>query len=209
MNRPLSKGHEIANTLTHLAGIILFLSFLPSLFIKMLDDNNFTYLWAVIVFTFGLMMVYGSSTLYHYVKDESLKKTLRIWDHASIYLLIGGTYTPLIAKFLPFDQALWFLIIMWAVIAIGVVLKIFFTGRFETFSVISYLTLGWMAVFVFKDFVQAAPENVQYLILFGGLSYTFGVIFYAWHKIPYNHAIWHLFVLAGSTFHFFAIHQSF
>lgn len=209
MSRPLSKGHEIANTLTHLAGIILFLSFLPSLFIKMLNDNNFTYLWAVGVFTFGLMMVYGSSTLYHYVKEESLKKTLRIWDHASIYLLIGGTYTPLIAKFLPFDQAMWFLIIMWSIIAAGVILKIFFTGRFETFSVISYLALGWMAVFVFKDFVQAAPENVQYLILFGGLSYSFGVIFYAWHKIPYNHAIWHLFVLAGSTFHFFAIHQSF
>lgn len=207
--RPLSKGHEIANTLTHLAGIILFLSFLPSLFIKMMNDNNFTYLWAVGVFTFGLMMVYGSSTIYHYVEKESLKQTMRIWDHASIYLLIGGTYTPLIAKFLPFDQAMWFLIIMWSVIAIGVILKIFFTGRFETFSVISYLALGWMAVLVFKDFVQAAPENVQYLILFGGLSYTFGVIFYAWHKIPYNHAIWHLFVLAGSTFHFFAIHQSF
>lgn len=207
--RPLSKGHEIANTLTHLAGIILFLSFLPSLFIKMMNDNNFTYLWAVGVFTFGLMMVYGSSTIYHYVEKESLKQTMRIWDHASIYLLIGGTYTPLIAKFLPFDHAMWFLIIMWSIIAIGVILKIFFTGRFETFSVISYLALGWMAVLVFKDFVQAAPENVQYLILFGGLSYTFGVIFYAWHKIPYNHAIWHLFVLAGSTFHFFAIHQSF
>ncbi len=207
--RQLSKGHEIANTLTHLAGIILFLSFLPSLFIKMMNDDNFTYLWSVAVFTFGLMMVYGSSTLYHYVEKDSLKKTMRIWDHASIYLLIGGTYTPLIAKFLPFDQAMWFLIIMWSVIAVGVILKIFFTGKFEAFSVISYLALGWMAVFVFKDFVQAAPENVQYLILFGGLSYTFGVIFYAWHKIPYNHAIWHLFVLSGSTFHFFAIHQSF
>lgn len=207
--KALSRGHEIANTLTHLAGIIVFISFLPSLFLKMLEDDNITYLWTILVFSFGLLMVYGSSTLYHYVEREHLKKTLRIWDHASIYLLIGGTYTPLIAKFLNYDQAFWFLVIMWSIIAIGVILKIFFTGKFELFSVISYLFLGWMAVFVFKDFIHSAPTDVQYYIVLGGVSYTVGVIFYVWNRIPYNHAIWHLFVLAGSAFHFTAIHQSF
>lgn len=204
-----NKRHEIANTLTHLAGIIAFISLLPSLFLKVWNNDNITYLWTVIVFSFGLMMVYGSSTLYHYIKSEELKKTLRVWDHASIYLLIGGTYTPLIAKFLPYEQSFWFLIVMWSIVAVGVILKIFFTGKFEIFSLISYLFLGWMAVFVFKDFVQAAPINVQYYILFGGVSYTVGVLFYIWNKLPYNHAIWHLFVLAGSAFHFLAIHQSF
>ncbi|MCO5233219.1 MAG: hemolysin III family protein [Chitinophagales bacterium] len=207
--RKLSKGHEIANTLTHLAGIILFISLLPSIFIKMFNDENIGYLWTVIVFSFGLMMVYGSSTLYHYVKRPHLKETLRIWDHTSIYLLIGGTYTPLVAKFLPYNQALWFLTIMWSIITLGVIIKLFFTGRFELFSVFSYLFLGWMAIFVFKDFIAVCPEHIQYLILFGGLSYTIGVLFYIWHKLPYNHAIWHVFVLAGSTFHLFAIQQSF
>jgi len=207
--RPLSRGHEIANTLTHLAGIILFISLMPSLILQSLSDTNIPYLWSVIVFCFGLLMVYGSSTMYHYVKSEALKKTLRIWDHASIYLLIGGTYTPLVAKFLNKDQATFFLAIMWSVIAAGVILKIFFTGRFEALSVAGYLILGWMAVFIFKDFVAAAPDNVQYLILAGGLSYTIGVLFYVWHKLPYNHAIWHVFVLGGSIAHFFAIQESF
>lgn len=207
--RKLSKAHEIANTLTHLAGVILFLTFMPSLFLKMFKNENIVYLWAVIVFSFGLMMVYGSSTLYHYIKNESLKKTLRFWDHTSIYLLIGGTYTPLVAKYLDFHTALWFLIIMWSIIAIGILFKIFFTGKYEFISVFSYLFLGWMAVFVFKDFIQSCPVHIQYFILLGGISYTVGVIFYVWHKIPYNHAIWHLFVLGGSGFHFLAIHQSF
>ena len=207
--RELSKGHELANTLTHLVGIILFASFLPSLFIKMFDDKNIAYLWSVIVFSFGLMMVYGASTIYHFIKNEELKKTLRVWDHTAIYFLIGGTYTPLIAKYLPYEKAFWFLIIMWSIIAAGVILKVFYTGKYEFLSVFSYLFLGWMAVFVFNDFVASCPENIQYLILYGGLFYTFGVIFYAWHKLPYNHAIWHLFVLGGSISHFIAIEQSF
>ncbi|MCO5247768.1 MAG: hemolysin III family protein [Chitinophagales bacterium] len=207
--RKLSKGHEIANTLTHLFGIVFFLSFLPFIFVKMFNEDNMTYLWTVVVFSFGLMMTYGSSTLYHYAKSESTKKVLRIWDHASIYFLIGGTYTPLIARFLSFHQAFWFLTIMWSIILMGVILKLFFTGRFEFLSLFSYLFLGWMALFVIKDFIQVAPELIQLLIVGGGLSYTIGVLFYAWHKIPYNHAIWHVFVLAGSIFHFFAIYNSF
>lgn len=207
--RKLSKGHERANTLTHLFGIILFISFLPALFIKMINDNNVAYLWTIIVFSFGLMMVYSASTIYHYVKNEKLKNALRVWDHTAIYFLIGGTYTPLVARFLPYETAFWFLIIMWSIIAGGVILKLFFTGKYEFLSVFSYLFLGWMAVFVFKDFVNSCPEHIQYLILFGGLSYTIGVIFYVWHKIPYNHAIWHLFVLGGSVCHFLAIQQSF
>ena len=203
------KRQEIANTLTHLAGIILFLAFLPFLIIKMAHRENLSYLWSVLIFSFGLMMVYCSSTIYHYVRKESVKKVLRVWDHASIYFLIGGTYTPLVAKFLPFHTALWFLIIMWSIIGMGVILKLFFTGRFELLSLGSYLFLGWMALFVIKDFIHAAPDLVLYLIFFGGLAYSLGVIFYIWKKIPYNHAIWHLFVLAGSLFHFFAIQQSF
>lgn len=205
----LERRHEIANTLTHLIGIIMFLLFLPFLFNKVFSGEYITYSWSVIVFSFGLMMVYGSSTLYHFVKSESLKKTFRVWDHASIYLLIGGTYTPLVAKFLPFDHALLFLSVMWIIIGVGVVLKLFFTGKFEFFSLASYLALGWMAVFIIKDLVQSAPTSVLYLAIIGGLAYTLGVIFYVWEKLPYNHAIWHVFVLAGSTFHFFAIYQSF
>ncbi len=204
-----NRKYEIANALTHLAGIVIFLVFLPLLFSKMFAAENIAYLWSVIVFAFGLLMVYSSSTAYHFVERTSVKKMLRIWDHASIYFLIGGTYTPLIAKFLPFHKALIFLLIMWLIIAVGVILKLFFTGRFGFFSLFSYLALGWMAVFVMKDFIHAAPNHVLFLALSGGIAYTAGVVFYVWKKLPYNHAVWHLFVLTGSVLHFFAIHQSF
>lgn len=187
----------------------MFLLFLPFLFNKVFSGEYITYSWSVIIFSFGLMMVYTSSTLYHYVTSEPLKKTLRVWDHISIYLLIGGTYTPLVAKYLAFNQALVFLGVMWGVIAMGVTLKLFFTGRFKLISLGSYLVLGWMALFIVKDLVLSVPTNVLHLTAAGGLAYTLGAIFYVWKKLPYHHAIWHLFVLTGSLAHFFAIYYSF
>lgn len=128
-------------------------------------------------------------------------------DHISIYFLIGGSYTPLVAKFVP--NSLQFLLILWVSIAIGVVFKLFFTGKYDFVSTLSYLALGWMALLIIEPLYHNAPEKVLLQIIAGGVSYSTGVIFYVWKRYMYHHAIWHLFVLVGSFFHFLAIRASF
>jgi hemolysin III len=159
--RKFSKGHELANTLTHLFGIILFASFLPALFMKMMDDKNIAYLWTVFMFSFGLlMMVYGASTIYHHIKNEKLKKTLKNLGSYSYLFLIGGTYTPLVAKYLPYEYS--FLVFSHHVVnyCCRSYFKDFFSlVNMNFLSVFSYLFLGWMAVFVFKDFVIAVLKT--------------------------------------------------
>ncbi len=195
---------EIANTITHGIGILFFLIATPFLIIKAFPLKTI-YLIACIVFTIGLIMVYSASTLYHAIQKESLKKKLRVYDHISIYMLIGGSYTPFIAKYLVYPKAGTFLIIIWCIIAIGIILKFFFTGKYDFISTASYLGLGWMAVFVGKPMLIHMPDHVFYLLLAGGLCYSLGVIFYAWKKFVYHHAVWHCFVLGGSVTHFFSV----
>lgn len=200
---------EFANTLTHLAGILMFGALIPFLIIKGMQKEHLPYFWTILVFAFGLLMVYASSTLYHYVKKPALKNALRIWDHVSIYFLIGGTYTPLVAKFLPMQHSTLFLGILWSLIAVGVVFKLFFTGKYDIISTISYVALGWMALFIIRPMIEFAPPIVLTYIVIGGIAYTTGVIFYAWKRFTYHHAIWHVFVLAGSFTHFLAVQAAF
>lgn len=203
----IAKKKEFANTITHLVGVILFASMIPFLILRCFVAHQEKYLWSVLVFSFGLMMVYCFSTLYHFVKNENIKKKLRVMDHISIYFLIGGSYTPLVAKFVP--NSLQFLLILWVSIAIGVVFKLFFTGKYDFVSTLSYLALGWMALLIIEPLYHNAPEKVLLQIIAGGVSYSTGVIFYVWKRYMYHHAIWHLFVLVGSFFHFLAIRASF
>lgn len=200
---------EVANTLTHLAGILVFGALIPFLIIKGMQQVHRPNLWTILVFAFGLLMVYSSSTIYHYAKNPQWKKALRVWDHVSIYFLIGGTYTPLVARFLPIEHSNIFLAILWILIAIGVVFKLFFTGKYDIISTLSYVGLGWMALFIIKPFIANAPSIVLIYTLIGGLCYTSGVIFYLWKRYTYHHAVWHVFVLAGSLTHFMAVHEAF
>ena len=162
-------------------------------------------LFSVIVYGISIIVLFAASTFYHAVKGEKRKHYFRIVDHISIYLLIVGTYTPVLLITLP-DSLGWLLFwTVWGIAAFGVILKLFFTGRFEVFSTLLYLVMGWLIVFDFSTLADRMDTNGLLLLFSGGLFYTVGIVFYAIHKIPYNHVIWHLFVLGGAICHFFMI----
>ncbi len=203
-----SRGEELVNTITHAAGVLLILVFFPLLIIEPFKVSDHLMLWSVSIFGFGMLMAYMASTLYHFVQKEKAKRKLRTWDHIGIFLLIGGTYTPIVCKYTNGTTAIYFLSTMWSMIAAGSILKLFFTGKYDRLSTIIYLFLGWMAVFIIQPLKQTMPLDVFLWILGGGLMYTLGVIFYRWHSLKYHHGIWHLFVLAGTILQFIAIYKS-
>lgn len=152
------------------------------------------------------MLLYAASTAYHGIRLPRARRLLRILDHAAIYLLIAGTYTPfaLISLRGAWGWSLFGLI--WALAAIGVVFKVFFTGRFPRTSTVVYLAMGWLALIAVRQLFTHLPLSGLILLFSGGLCYTVGVLFFALDdRMRFNHAIWHIFVLAGSTCHFFAI----
>lgn len=201
-------NEETANYITHGLGIIFSLIAVPVMVIYAWQVSNVAMVWGVSIFGFGMLMVYLSSTFYHKARNAEAKRLLQIWDHISIFLMIAGSYTPLVIKYTELNTAIVFLSIMWALVAIGCLLKIFFTGKYNILSVIIYLIIGWMALFIIKPIVTNMPAQVLYLIIASGLAYTLGVVFYLWHKLQYHHAIWHVFVLTGTVAHFFAVYNS-
>ncbi|HMV13937.1 MAG: hemolysin III family protein [Chitinophagales bacterium] len=196
---------EIANAITHGIGFVTFATLLPLLFIKASHyDVNYK-LVGLIFFAIGLVAVYLSSTIYHSLTNERAKYILRIADHISIYYLIAGTYTALLMQTIPFNKIMWFIIILWSVVLIGTIKKIFLTGKYDTISTIIYVVMGCMGLFQINTIMKFTPDKVLLFILLGGIAYLLGVIFYAWKKFTYHHAVWHLFVLAGSIMHFFGV----
>lgn len=206
--RKQTVQEEVVNTITHGLGILFCLIAIPALIIYSIQKGSVSTVWSVSIFGFGMLMVYSSSTLFHAIKHHPTKRTLQVWDHISIYLLIAGSYTPLVVKFIDNYTATIFLSIMWGIVVIGSFLKIFYTGRFQLASTILYLAMGWMAVFIIKPFLHNIPLNVFWWLLAGGLSYTLGVYFYIREHRQYHHAIWHCFVLAGTILHYVAVYKS-
>ena len=198
------QNEEFWNTITHFAGFILCLVGIPLLFYF---NQNLTSLSLVAcsLFSLGLLMVYGSSSAYHFVVDQQLKKKLRILDHISIYYLILGSYAPmcLIALYDSSGITIFFTVLSLAVV--GTIKKIFFTGKYGFISLLLYLLMGWMIIFYIRSFFNLIDFRALVLIALGGFSYTSGVVFYARDKKKYFHAIWHLFVLGGSLFHYLAV----
>jgi len=206
-DRIQSPQEELANAVTHGVAFLLALALTPMLITKATVTDTVQITLASAVFSFGIFMSYLSSTLYHAVQNLQTKKQLRIWDHISIFFLIGGTYTPIICKYTRPATAAIFLSFMWGIILAGSVLKVFFTGRYDRLSTALYLMLGWMVVFVITPLRANMPLAVFTWILAGGLSYTVGVIFYRWHRLKFHHSIWHLFVLGGTGFHFVGVYK--
>ncbi len=206
--RAQTLNEEIANAITHGLGVLFCLVAIPAMILYALEKSNASMVWAVAIFGFGMLMVYCASTLYHYAKNAETKRILRIWDHISIFLLIAGSYTPMVIKYTDFKTSVIFLSIMWIIVALGSIMKVFFTGRYNLLSVILYVALGWMAIFIIRPIINNMPPNVLYLLIAAGAAYTLGVVFYLWHKLHYHHAIWHVFVLAGTITHFFAVYNS-
>lgn len=199
-----SKKEEFYNTITHVVGIPLGII---ALYLLLSNDHHKTSYStiSIVIYAFSIILLYTSSTVYHGVGRKSWKPLLRKWDHISIYFLIAGTYTPLALISLEGGSGWTIFYIVWGITVAGTFLKLFFTGKFEVISLLLYLAMGWLVVFYYKDVVELhSTLGLIYLIL-GGVAYTFGTVFYAAQKIPYNHALWHLFVLTGSIFHFLFI----
>ena len=194
---------EQLNAWSH--GLGAALGLLGLVLLVLYSNSNTLEIFSVIVYGVSIVILFLASTLYHSVKDENKKHYFRIVDHISIYLLIAGTYTPVTLITLS-DSRGWLLFwLVWGIAALGLILKLFFTGRFEIFSTLLYLVMGWLIVFDFSALVDNMANTGLLLLFSGGLFYTVGIVFYAIHKIPFNHVIWHLFVLGGAICHFFMI----
>ena len=199
---------EKLNAVSHGVGLLLVLIAMPFLIMKALHRQDTPMIWGVSIFSFGMLFVYLSSTIYHSLTNPRLKMRANIVDHISIFFLIGGTYTPIILHYLPGETAAIFLSIQWSIIFAGAALKLFYTGRYEWLSITLYIALGWMLVFVIRPLSATMPSAIFFWIIAGGLSYTTGVIFYVLENWKHAHNIWHCFVLAGTVLHFIAIYKS-
>lgn len=200
-----SPIEEIANTVTHGFGLVL--SIAGFIFLVSLAgiDGDFWQMTSSLVYGSSLVVLYAASTFYHGATSPKLKRRLQIVDHCCIYLLIAGSYTPITLIVLrgSFGQGLFAFV--WAFAVAGILLKIFFGKRFMIASVFSYLLMGWIGVIAIQPVFAALGLMPIALIVAGGIAYSVGVIFFAWSRLPHHHAIWHLFVLAGSICHFLAI----
>jgi len=203
---PYSLGEEVANTLTHGFGAMLSACGLTAMVLLASATADPYRIIAVSIFGASLIICYLASTLYHGLPHPEMKDTLRVLDHCAIYLLIAGTYTPFLMVLLGETTIGWILLVgLWAFALAGCTLKIFYTSMGERLSLALYIGMGWAVVFTIKPAIELMPFGAIMLLLLGGLAYTFGVIFYVWERLPYNHAIWHVFVIAGSALHFAAV----
>ncbi len=199
-----TRREENFNAATHALGALLGIAGFILLIIFESKKTEWS-LFSVMVYGLSIIILFSASTIYHSVKSETKKHYFRIIDHISIYLLIAGTYTPVLLITLA-DSLGWTLFwVVWGIALFGVFLKLFYTGKFEIFSTLLYLIMGWLIVFDFSNLLALMPTNGIIFLIIAGLSYTVGIIFYAVQRIPYNHVIWHLFVLAGAIFHYFMI----
>ncbi len=189
------------NYLTHGLGFIL--SFIGMFFLLTNDSQLTRYsTFTIVLYSLSLMILYFASTAYHYTSDEKLKRRFRIMDHISIYLLIAGTYSPVTLITLLSGKGSLLFILVWAIAVIGTILKLFFTGRFEIMSLVLYLVMGWLIVLDIANLMDKVGQKGITFLLLGGAAYTFGIVFYAMKRLKFHHVIWHLFVLAGSIFHY-------
>lgn len=200
-----TKAEEIGNASTHALGVLLSLVAITLLITFSASQQDSFKLISGVVFGCTLILMYICSTIYHSMQNPKLKHYFRIADHASIYLLIAGSYTPFMLVTLRGPWGWTMFGVIWSLALLGVIFKLFFVHRFEVLSTVIYLLMGWMSLIVIKPIYQLLPAGGLECIVAGGLCYTVGVIFYAWERLKYSHVLWHLFVLAGSIFHFFAV----
>ena len=200
-----SFGEEVANSITHGVGWLLSVCGLAILVTFAAITGGALRVVTCAVFGSTLVLLYAASTLYHALPSDRAKHIFRVLDHSSIFSLIAGTYTPLtlVAVGGPWGWSLFGAI--WALAAIGVLLNTIAHGRWRWLSISLYVSMGWLVVIAIRPLVASVTAGVLVLIVAGGLSYTLGLVFYSWRRLPYGHAVWHLFVLAGSVLHYLAV----
>lgn len=205
LNHEYSNSEERLNILTHSFGLLLSIIGLPFLVIKAINFNGFWKPTSLIIYGFSLIILYAASTFYHAAKEPIKRRKLNIFDHAAIYILIAGTYTPYTIIVLNSTVGWIIFGLTWLFALIGVVLKLFYTGKFDKLSTIMYVLMGWQIVFAIKPLMDSLSSEGSYLLFAGGIFYTIGAILYSIKKLPYNHAIFHVFVVLGSLSHFISI----
>lgn len=202
-----SPTEERLNVYSHLLGLILGTIASIALIIRSFSIQNNWATFSFAVFGLSMMILYSASTLYHAATNPSKRIKLKIFDHVAIYILIAGTYTPYTLVSLANNNGWTVFAIVWIFALIGISIKLFFTGRFKIISTLMYVFMGWMIVFSFSDLQEnISKEGINWLIA-GGIAYTVGAILYSIKKIPFNHAIFHIFVLLGTLCHFISIYK--
>ncbi len=203
--QPYGPGEELANSITHGIGVFLGIAILAVLVVFSSLRKS---AWEVVscsIYGATFILLYLGSTLYHSARNPRTRRVLKVVDHSAIYLLIAGTYTPYALA--PLRGALGWTIfgVIWGCALLGIFFKVFFTGRFKVVSLASYLFMGWFCIVAVRPLYRELTTAGFVFFAAGGLCYTLGAVFYAWKSMPWSHAIWHLFVLAGSLCHFFSI----
>lgn len=202
------KSHpkeELLNTLSHVLGALFGIVGLFLLLFKNSNQTEYATV-SIVIYTLTFVFLFLASSLYHYVSKSEWKRKLRVVDHITIYFLIAGTYTPISLITLSIGKGWFIFYTVWAIAAMGTLFKLFFTGKFEALSLILYLAMGWLVIYDYNTLVATTSSVGIQLLFLGGAFYTLGVIFYAIKKIPYNHFIWHLFVLGGALSHWLMIY---
>lgn len=204
-SKAYTVAEEVAHALTHGIGAIAAIVALIFMLIWAISYGDLFHVVSAIIYGSSLILMYLASTLYHAFPWPRLKAFFQQLDHAAIYILIAGTYTPFALVNLRGAWGWSLLAVVWGIAFIGVVLELAMRERKRWLSISLYLGLGWLAIVVIKPMIANVDVAGLWLLLAGGLAYTFGVIFYVWKSLRYHHAIWHVFVLIGSALHFFSI----
>lgn len=206
LNYRYSESEERLNIWSHALGLFLSLLAFPFLITKAFTYSGFWQVSSFIIYGLSLIVLYAASTFYHASVNPKNRRKLNIFDHAAIYALIAGSFTPFCLIALDSDLGWYLFVFVWIFALIGIILKLFFTGRFDKLSTAMYLLMGWQVVFFIKPLMKVLTDFGLNLLIIGGVFYTVGAMLYSIKKIPYNHAIFHLFVLLGSASHFFALY---
>ena len=197
---------EKINIITHAIGLLLSIAALVLLIIHASSNGSARHIVSFTIFGASMILLYSASTLYHYSQTPNIRRKLNILDHASIYVLIAGTYTPFTLVTLKGALGWTIFGITWGIAFVGVFFKLFYTGKYDKISTIAYVAMGWIIIFAVKPLIENLPLNGLYWLLAGGVFYTIGAVLYSIKNIKYNHAIFHIFVLLGSFSHFMAIY---
>jgi hemolysin III len=200
-----SKKEEIVNAITHGIGVLLSIAALVFLIIVAVKEGTALHVTAATIFGVTMILLYTASTLVHSFPPGKAKDLFEIFDHSAIYLFIAGTYTPFMLIAINGALGWTLLAIVWGVAIVGTVFKVFFVKKFLYLSTVLYIAMGWLIVIAWGPLTDALPTAGVQLLIAGGLAYTVGAIFYVWRGFPFHHAVWHVFVLAGTVAHFFAV----
>lgn len=202
-----SLKEERLNVLTHGVGFLLSFVALVLLLFKASNVGEYSEIISVTIYGISLIIMYAASTTYHNAKQPELRKKLKIFDHAAIFVLIAGTYTPFTLITLEGKVGWTIFWVIWGMAIVGITLKLFYTGRFNILSTIMYILMAWVIIFAIKPLVDSLSAEGLFWLFAGGVAYMLGALLYSIKKIKYNHAIFHVCVLLGSYFHFYAIYN--